>query len=187
MSRFSLLGRKTQNSTDTSLVPTTGSDGILEVTLNYPRVPGFIKLNSTEQKNLYNVIFKRLVHGIWPGDCTGDRYRREFEFCKSGHVHLHGWILCPKEKFYIIGIVADTAKRYLNMLPKRYDKYIDYNMCSEFNRYRSPMICIQYSFTTERIAVWNKYMSKHIISNIDIIEDASEKQSEQKKKESKET
>lgn len=142
--------------------PTTNSRCYLEITLNYPRTAGFKNMTSDKQKGLYSRLLQLIKCTFGP---TGiERCEHTFEFCKSGHVHLHASIIFVFSTIHIpIGVVSDVVKTYLNQLPKRYSVYQEGCMHIGFIRYRSPSIAVQYtSFEDKkRIDIWNKYINKY--------------------------
>lgn len=130
--------------------------GCIEITLNYPRTSGFVKMVSRKQKQMYLKIWDviKCACGIpLESKCV-------FEYCKSGHVHLHGYLIPSVENYYVLGYIADIVKTYVNMLPKKYSIYNDKCMFSEFLRYRSPSICVQYNKSDVRFNEWLNYLNK---------------------------
>lgn len=133
--------------------------GCLEITLNYPRTSAFVAKPSLKQKELYIRIWN-----IIKCACGIPLYSNiTFEYCKSGHIHLHGYIIPSISTYYIIGYISDIVKAYLSLLPKKYQRYVDTHMYSEFNRYRGPSICVQYNNDVERFKTWEAYMRKTVL------------------------
>lgn len=139
--------------------------GYLEVTLNYPRTASFLKMCSVKQKILYSKIWHHVrSFQVQPGMVfVDDDY--EFEYCKSGQIHLHGYLPIYKKEYFIEGILSDVAKLYLEGLPKKYNKFNDVHMFPDLHRYRCPSICLQHdnmSIPTEveRFERWKSYMTK---------------------------
>lgn len=133
--------------------------GYLLITMNYPRTKSFVNKTSTEQKKLYSKLFQTL-EGI---NFLTNNSKYIYEYCQSGHIHLHGYVEMNVEtKGSPIGAVADVVKRYLSMLPKKYQTYNDKSMFSEYIRYRCPSICVQYIFKddVEGLKQWETYMNK---------------------------
>lgn len=128
------LGREPPTSSDTY-------DGILQVTINYPRTASFLKMSSQKQKLLYIKIFNILYNAI--GMNTGD-YDIVFEACKSGQIHLHGWFTIQHDYRVISVLLSDIVKQFLQCLPKKYSTFKESNIYSQYNRYRSPALCLQY-------------------------------------------
>lgn len=135
--------------------------GFFEITLNYPRTATFIKMLSTKQKILYAKLFRTITHCISPPHES----KYVYEYCKSGHVHLHGYMIPSIKSYYILGYIADMVKTYVSLLPKKYSKYVDSCMFSKYNRYRSASICIQYSDKLDEFNRWLMYMRKTILIN----------------------
>lgn len=155
-----IIGRRT--STLGEVRPVSGlTDCYLEVTFNHPRTVAFKNANSHKQKALYNAIWHVFSHAIGMDKIV--RARHVFEFCKSGHVHLHGVLqLKVPVKHSPQGLVADFVKCFLNEMPRKYARYNDNCMYSQYVRYKSPAILVQYrsSHETERVSEWEVYMNK---------------------------
>lgn len=112
--------------------------GKLEITMNYPRTIAFSKKTSVEQKKIYSILWHKLK-------CLFGHNDNDFvyEYCKSGHVHLHGWIDI-KGKYFIAGLVADYVKSYLRFMPTKFSRYKDFNYYPEYTCYKSPSILVRY-------------------------------------------
>lgn len=129
------------------------TESYLEITLNHPQTKRFLAMNSTKQKALYC--------SIW--NCIKNEFQLDgtsayiYEYTKLGQVHLHGYIKLPPGNFFIAGAISDIVKRYLNLLPKKYSLYNSNNYYPEYDRYRCPSICVQY---TNDISAWKDYMAK---------------------------
>lgn len=136
--------------------------GYLEITLNYPRTASFLRMDSVEQKNLYRKIWSSIrTVCVGFGDHTDDY---TFEYCRSGQIHLHGY-LPVYDKYFIEGIISDVVKKFLNGLPKKYNKFNENNMFDNFHRYRCPSILVQHDNLndvneTKRFHKWKLYMYK---------------------------
>lgn len=145
------------------VVTVTSNTGChIELTLNYPRTAVFIQLSSEHQKALYKKLYHKVLHTFGLQAIVSDIYT--FEYCKSGHVHLHASIVYTfGHKFFIRGVIADIVKKYLNELPKKYCKYMDSSMDTKYDKYKCPSICVQYNSVEcmDRIECWNAYIQKH--------------------------
>jgi len=132
-----------------------------EITMNYPRTSAFVLATSERQKKIYAELWRKTIAVFDSLTITKSRYI--YEYCKSGHVHLHGYIDIELEKFYPVGGIADLVKTYLNLLPKKYQKYIDSKMSAEWARYRDNNICVQYVEidNKQRIHDWETYINKY--------------------------
>ncbi len=134
--------------------------GHLEITLNYPRTHSFMNKVSNEQKKMYRILWNSISNIFGMEKAKGYTY----EFCKNGHIHLHGYIAFKEgEKYSPIGAVSDIVKSYLQKLPKKYCAYKDAYMYGDLIRYRSPSICVQYNNDIDRLVQWQKYIIKDII------------------------
>lgn len=141
--------------------------GYLEITLNYPRTATFLKMNSAKQRMLYIKIWM-ILRGSVDFPLAGMEHAHsdfQFEYCKSGQVHLHGYLPIYKKKYFIEGIISDLVKLYLEGMPKRYSKFSESFMFPELHRYRSPSICVQHdnlqlNGEVERMERWKTYITK---------------------------
>lgn len=148
-------------------VPTTKTeyDNVhVEITLNHPRTKNFVNLTSDKQKVLYNKLFQRMIEKL-PIPLVQTKITKTFEFCKSGHIHLHACVeySLPTGKYYPMGLIADLVKPYLSCLKQCYQ---DRNCFPEYQRYRSPSIACQY-FNNDltRREVWLAYIHKESYNN----------------------
>lgn len=138
------------------------SECFIELTFNYPRITSFVNKTSQQQKAFYDKIFY-IVKNTFSVACLYES-QRTFEFCQSGHVHLHAWLHLKFDHPHVaVGVVADLAKVYLKCLPKRHNLYSDSKMSAQFLRYRSPSICVQYRNINdiERTTKWKQYINKY--------------------------
>lgn len=155
--RGTFLGSTSQNASIPVKLPKPKFMCYIEVTMNYPRTPTFLKLNSIRQKELY----KRLWFNTKniPKICI--KSEMVFEYCKSGQVHLHGYVILDhSEAFHILGLISDYVKNYLSLLPNKYDKFNEASMFEKYERYRCPSICVQYKEGLDSLVLWEKYMEK---------------------------
>lgn len=152
-----------------SIPPEVASGGHLEITLAYPQTDSFCNASSDKQKKLYSKLFNDMMNAIPFEYRVTAKY--VFEFFKSGHIHLHGYIkLHPDRKFFIVGLLADVAKKWHSLLPvKKYQRYHLYNgknLYSDYDRYKAPSICLQWrSEDAQRdqrpaLESWIEYMNK---------------------------
>lgn len=128
--------------------------GYLCITYNFPPVKCFINANSDKQRATYSKVWNecKTVFEISPEN------KFIFEFTKCGKIHLHGWIKIRSDKqYHIIGAIGDYVKRYLSFMPKKYRDFREAYMYYDFQRYKSPCICVQYK---DNIEQWEEYMNK---------------------------
>jgi len=135
----------------------------IELTLNYPRTDKFTLLSSTKQKEIYYQLFTQLVTVVDP--LRVKRIEHVYEYCKSGHVHMHARISYNDTyACYPIGLIGDIVKKWISNMPhvkyQQYDKYKDKCMYEEYGRYYSPSIVCQFQFATDHYAEWTDYMNK---------------------------
>lgn len=147
--------------------------GFFEITLNLPRSSYFVGLVSDHQKQLYSSIWENMKNIITPDSNTDYTY----EFCKSGHVHLHGYIAVEKP-LIPVGAIADIVKRFIKVynkivLPRKACDRLKYNQKSMFyvdSVYKSPAILVRYTAAkdTERQQYWIEYIYKTKLNLLDI-------------------
>lgn len=126
---------------------------ILEFTINYPRKSkSFHSLAKEAQKLLYMSLLRKVLEGL---TFKHKEPVIRFEECKSGDVHMHGYIEL-EGKYYMEGVVSEFARQTLKSIDGRlrYDRGEFYH---KFCRYRSPCICCQ---ITDRVSDWEKYINK---------------------------
>jgi len=110
------------------------------VTMNFPRTKAFLNCNSAKQKDIY----VKLWHAIKNTLQVDPTNHYTFEFTKLGQVHLHGWIKVDITDFFIMGALSDIAKAYNRILPPKYKQFRENDLNTEYRRYRSPSLCLQY-------------------------------------------
>jgi len=130
----------------------------LEITLNHPRTPKFCNMTSDEQRKHYDKLFDKIKTYL-PEPLCEQHISRVFEYCKTGHVHLHACIDYKlKDIHFPMGLVADVCKRFLTTIKQVFQERYCY---PEYNRYRSPSIVCQYfQDDIKRREVWIEYMYK---------------------------
>ena len=133
----------------------------VEITLNHPRTAKFNNMTSDEQKVLYTKLFHKMIEKL-PVPLCQTKIERTFEYCKSGHIHLHACVIyqLPKGKYYPMGLIADLVKKYLSQIKQVYQ---DRNCYPEWTRYKAPSIVCQYfNNDQKRREVWLSYIHKEI-------------------------
>lgn len=137
----------------------------IEITFNYPRTPLFLKMTSEYQKKLYSKLWHKVVDRF---KISTEHFYSDYvyECCKSGQLHCHGFVRFDIGNMHFpLVILSDMAKTYLNLLPKKYDKFHEANMYSQYIRYRCPSICLQLRSSHddnfhERVNLWFEYIQK---------------------------
>lgn len=140
-----------------------GDYNFLAITLNHPRTPKFLQADSRLQKHIYCKLWANMCNVL------GMHMRKQivFEHCKTGQIHLHGYIEVPIGAS-IPGAISDVVKAYLNQLPKRHMKFKENCYFSQYDqdRYCDAPICCAYRECILPIndkgstAYWRKYMQK---------------------------
>lgn len=137
----------------------------IEITFNYPRTPLFLKMTSEYQRKLYSRLWHNVVDRY---KLSTERFYSEYVFepCKSGQLHLHGFIRFDIGNMHFpLVLLSDIAKTYLNLLPKKYEKFHEVNMYAQYFRFRCPSICLQLRSSHDdnfhdRVNLWQKYIAK---------------------------
>lgn len=115
--------------------------GEIEVTMNFPRTPSFLKMTSSKQKVLYKKLMRILNNSIGMNIHEPELF---FECCQTGQIHAHGTIHINHDYKVISVLLSDMAKSYLSCLPKKYSRFYENHIYPEFNKYRSPSLCLKY-------------------------------------------
>lgn len=147
------------------ITPSAPPHRYIEITLNYPRTATFLKYGSFEQKRMYTRLWNVIINNFTTLMRVNSS-RAVFEYCRSGQVHLHGYLVIePNTKYYVAGLVSDMVKCYLNELPKKYNKFVekciyyfddDNTVC-----YKCPSIKICHRTSQlDRFTEWEEYLSK---------------------------
>lgn len=133
----------------------------IEITLNHPRTHRFCNMTSDEQKVLYNKLFQKMIEKL-PIPLVKTTIQKTFEYCKSGHIHLHACVIysLPTGKYYPMGLIADLVKKYLSQIKQVYQERYCF---PEYQRYRAPSIVCQYfNGDLKRREIWLSYIHKEI-------------------------
>jgi len=132
------------------------SSGYLLVTLKYPHTQSFLKKQSAAQKMIYKKIWENIKH---PFDIVDSDIK--YEYYASGQIHAHGYIQLDDTKRYVNGTVCDLVKRWLEYLPKKYQKYNEKNYRDDWCRFTCNSICVQYKpIGDPYFNDWIHYMNK---------------------------
>lgn len=126
--------------------------GILEFTLDLPHAK-MLNLSPIKQEAKLEDIALRALQ---PFQYT-DRVII-FEKCKDGVLHLHGSVKI-RSRVYIAGMVQEFVKIALKCIDGRL-QYRPQNYYPNLYRYRSPLMCVQWTDEPERIAHWAQYIRK---------------------------
>lgn len=141
----SALGRTT---------PTPDYSNYIEVTLNHPRTPTFVKKLSHQQKRVYEK-FYMLIKTYYISIIEESDY--VYEVCKSGIIHMHCWFKFKLDPFIPSIILNDIVKLWFNHMPKKYQVYNEKNYYYKIDRYYSPSIVAQYRTNIDK---FKEYMKK---------------------------
>lgn len=150
---------------ETSAKSSMAPNYFIEITFNFPRTVAFLRKSSEEQKKLYIKIWH---HVISPYKLHTTNFTSEYQFeaCKSGQIHLHGYVQFDKDPLSLpLVILSDLVKLYLNGLPAKYNKFKEANMYAIYKRYRCPSLCMQIRESgtdeyTDRVTKWKAYIVK---------------------------
>ena len=87
-----------------------------------------------------------------------------FEHCKSGQIHLHAMlhykVTC---NFHIMGLISDIVKNFLRNMPACTIQFKEGFCYYQYNRYKSPPICVQYKSDKED-PEYKEFWDKHYMS-----------------------
>lgn len=125
-----------------------------EVTINYPRTKAFLNKTSEKQKQIYRLIWHNIKCTLGQPESTDFT----FEACKTGQIHLHGYIGIKLENIIPAILICDLAKNILKCLPKKYANFNEANYYPDYKRFRNPAICIQNSSSIDK---WKEYIYKN--------------------------
>lgn len=132
---------------------------IIEVTMNHPRTAPFRKRTTSQQIELYENLWIKLCHQV-PALTDSQSV---MEYCKDGTPHLHGWLrITYGYAGSVYGMISNIAQIYLRLMPKRYSHFRESDYYPSYERYRSPMLCLQYNSSEdkERNIQWQTYIDK---------------------------
>lgn len=132
----------------------------IEITLNYPRTAKFKRMDSDQQRALYE---KWLLHFVKEYDHVIIKMDKFYEKCQSGDLHLHLYMeVKMPDDYFIFGCVRTIAIPFLSFLPLRYNKFDNGKYNCAFHRYRCPAIVVQWRSDEEelRILHWESYIRK---------------------------
>lgn len=142
----------------------------LEITITHP--------HTTQWCNMPSLLQKKKLSDIWMGmrniGGMNNIVKAEYvyEFHKSGHVHLHGYIDFEFNLKCIspVGLVSDYVKMVLLQMPKKSCNYVDKNMYINQDDdkmnivYLCPQVMVRYinrNEWPERVIEWEGYIHKH--------------------------
>lgn len=131
------------------------------ITINHPRCPIFLNVDSFKQKLIYMKVWGRMAYM-----CNVLERNYTFEYCQSGQIHLHGIVTYQFDQVgSILGLISDIVKSFLPYLgigvkANSVEGFKERNMFPQYMRYRSPSLCIQFLETDKAINDWNIYMQK---------------------------
>nr|DAV46398.1 MAG TPA: replication protein A [Bacteriophage sp.] len=128
-------------------------------TINCPRTHSFKKLQSNDQKRLYKIIIRKALDKM--DKTIIGCYEYTFEYCKDGHVHMHGIVHMNKGN-NMVGYLMDLDRTLRLIINKLLNKKTPYKDCynDNFKRIQKPAYCLQLLLELENIEHWYKYMYK---------------------------
>lgn len=147
------------------IVTSLGSNNakfFIEVTLNHPRTPIFCKTLSAGQIKLYGNRIHLLRNAI--GYNKLEVHNVGYEVTGDGHMHAHVLLKSNEVGYHFpLGVVADIAKAWLHMMPKKHDKYLSCSLYKDYLRYRSPSIVVQYKSMEDEdeFTRYDNYINKY--------------------------
>jgi len=166
-----MFGNENDTKTSGSIVlggPAKCPTYFIEVTLNHPRSKLFLSCTSDLQKKLYLKLWHYMIKP-YQLSCKGFECDYVWEACKSGQLHLHGWMKIDiGNMVFPLVLISDIVKRYLNKMTVRYRDFKEANMHEQYKRYRCPSIVIQLRDShddnyDERVSKWKLYLTKTLV------------------------
>lgn len=125
----------------------------LEITYKHPHTVGWLKMTSQGQKAKMAKIWNE-IKCIF-GEPIDRGY--VFEYHENGQIHLHGYLCLKFDGTYSPpGLLSDYVKMYLAQMPKKYNTINLNYLYTEFIRYASPQIAVQYFDAQEKYEWKNK-------------------------------
>lgn len=113
--------------------------GYIGITMNFPRTKAFLNASSKKQKEHYYKLWFNIMNTLgFPKD---SKYC--YEYCKSGQIHLHGYISIHR-KCFVMGALSDLTKAYLKLLPPKHQQFRESYMYDKFSRVRCASLCLQW-------------------------------------------
>lgn len=125
---------------------------ILEYTFDLPHKK-LVKLSELNQQKRYLEVVSNSVKEI-----PHEEHVHYFEKCKDGVLHIHGKITL-KGLFYIEGCIQSFVKNALKQIDGRL-QYRSTDYYPNLYRYRSPLMCVQYTDDPVRVLHWDQYITK---------------------------
>lgn len=152
-------------SEENGVITSLGSNNakfFIELTLNHPRTPNFVRTLSVGQCKLYANRIHLLKSALGCNKMMVEDIG--YEVTGDGHMHAHVLLVSNEVGHHFpVGVVADIAKAWLAMMPKKHDKYMSCSLYKDYLRYRSPSIVVQYKpFTdTDEFERFKEYINKY--------------------------
>lgn len=129
---------------------------IIEYTINLP--PRFDKSNT----EIYEKIKTKFLSDKYVIQyCAEHNYY--YEQCASKAWHMHGCIYIKQGSFYIEGMIKTLVEALIKAIDGRLRVNWQQNYYAYLQRYRTPMITVQYSEESERILHWEQYIRKNAL------------------------
>lgn len=126
---------------------------ILEFTFNLPHAK-MVRLSQDKQEQR---LITTMRAGIAGESCFGEPVYY-FEKCRDGVVHMHGSIPL-KGRVFIAGLIQQFCRQALRSIDGRL-LYKEMNYYPHLERYRSPLMCVQFTDDASRISHWKQYITK---------------------------
>lgn len=129
-----------------------GSVAILEYTINLP--DRFDKSIDTYEK-----IRIKMLSGIG----YIDKDIHYYEQCKSGAYHIHGCLYIKRGLYSIEGLIRSLTETILKSIDGRLRLNWEKNFFHFYQRYRTPIVTVQYEDSIDRILHWEQYIRKNAL------------------------
>lgn len=152
---------------ETALLGSRFAKFFLELTINPPRRKcAYAQLTSDQQMRFISMVMHNVL------GCKYEMVNYCYETSADGNLHYHALIHCKVSDIHFpLTEVADVAKTVIfGVCPKKYALYVPERMCSTYQRYLSPCVCVQYQPEDSlHVGKFNDYIDKYKRDNKDII------------------
>lgn len=132
-----------------------GNDHIA-FTISYPTTKRFRSYDSVQQKRVYINLLKEFMKRYDQIKTVRIRY----EYNKQGNVHIHGYIILPKQQYRLVCIL-DFVKK-LNSIAglSKQSTYLKTFDNDKGVTVQCPFVKMDYLLTSEQVDKWILYMNK---------------------------
>lgn len=149
--------RVSENSLAANYNAKQDSETILEFTIDIPHGKMLRLSQEKQEAKLLLAVRSGLEYAGFP-----DVFTHYFERCGDGIIHIHGCIdFKPLYLGHTKGVIESFARGILKSIDGRLQLRPDDYYYPYYERYRSPLMCIQFTDDAERIVTWKQYITKY--------------------------